>query len=253
MQALLLDALELGSLVLPPREGKAWFLPIPNVVARATTLSHFFVNLVSMARLDSELVEPTIERVAADYASRGHAFGWMVGPRSTPKDLRRHLEAHGMTLYKECAGLALTDLDAPVPVAPDVEIRAATSDDMPLFDQLKAASFEMSVEAAHWIDEMIFGVPDVKTHIAYREGKPVAFGQTFYARALGVAILGGAGTIPSERGKGVFRTLLAHRLAEAKRDGLKAATIQAFEDTSAPICTRLGFQEMGRLFLYRSA
>jgi predicted GNAT superfamily acetyltransferase len=63
-------------------------------------------------------------------------------------------------------------------------------------------------------------------------------------------MLSGAGTLARVRGRGVFRTLIAHRLASARAAGMGAATIQAFADTSAPICTRLGFESLGELRLY---
>ncbi len=39
----------------------------------------------------------------------------------------------------------------------------------------------------------------------------------------------GAGVLEAHRGRGVFRALLAHRFAEARGAGLKAATIQAYD------------------------
>jgi hypothetical protein len=38
---------------------------------------------------------------------------------------------------------------------------------------------------------------------------------------------------------------VAHRLADARTFGAEAAVIQAVRNTSAPICERLGFVELG--------
>ena len=55
---------------------------------------------------------------------------------------------------------------------------------------------------------------------------------------------GGSAVMPSHRGRGVYRALVARRLADARRDGAEAAVIQAVRSTSAPICVGLGFEEV---------
>jgi hypothetical protein len=52
------------------------------------------------------------------------------------------------------------------------------------------------------------------------------------------------------RGKGVFTSLVARRLADGRASGDRAAAIQAMRATSAPICARLGFRELCPLELW---
>lgn len=248
--ATLLDAIEIGSLVLPPIPEVAWFLDVPGVLARETTLSHPFVNLVAMARLEDDAADATIERVRAHFASAGKAFGWMVGPRSRPTDLAARLERHGLARFKDIDGLACTDLGLSIPIPSDVEVRTAGPEERDAFDALKAATFDMPLPAARWIDDMLFAAPPerVRLALAYLDGEPVGFAQTFWHGR--VAILAGAGVLTAHRGRGVFRALLAQRFADARAHDLSAATIQAYEDTSAPILARLGFRGHGRLALF---
>lgn len=250
----LLDALELGSLALPLSSGKTWRLDVPGVVARASTLSSPLINLVAMARLAPADADASIARIADHFRAAGQVFGWMVGPRSTPADLGERLEAAGLVVFKECLALAQTNLGIDIPVAPDVVVRRAGPDDIETFDALKAASFDLPLATARWIDELIFGpvATNVRAHIATIDGRPAGFGQMFLLPEQRIAILGGAGTHPDFRHRGVFRTLLAHRLADARAEGMQAAAIQSYEDTSAPICRRLGFVELGRLRHYTS-
>jgi len=253
-QADLLDALELGNLVLGPVPGLATYLDIVGVVGRETSVSLPFVNLVAMARLDEASADHVIRRVRGRYAASGKGFGWMVGPRTTPRDLPARLEAAGMRVFKEQLALADTDLTRAIPTSADVDVRVATRADIEVIDRIKAKAFDMPLASARWIDEMLFGAAErsgtLVFHLASIDGAPVAFSQTFLWRESGIAILAGAGTLPEARGRGVFRTLLAHRYAYARELGIRAATIQAYEDTSAPICKRLGFRELGRLTLY---
>lgn len=251
----LLDALELGSLVIGPVADKAWYPSFEGVVARESTISSPLVNLVAKARLDAATADDVITRVRDHYTRAGKVVGWMVGPRSTPPDLGARLGRAGFEVFKECLALADVDLDRLIPTTDDVVVRRATRADIDTVDRLKAATFDLPLAAARWIDEMLFEAAErlgtLRVYLASIDDEPVAFAQTFLLRESGVMILGGAGTLPSARGRGVFRTLLAHRYRDARAEGLSAATIQSYEDTSAPICKRLGFRELGRLTHYR--
>jgi len=57
------------------------------------------------------------------------------------------------------------------------------------------------------------------------------------------ASLWGGGTLPSWRGRGVFRSLVAHRAALAAARGFRYLQVDASPD-SRPILTRLGFVEL---------
>jgi len=56
--------------------------------------------------------------------------------------------------------------------------------------------------------------------------------------------------IPGVRGRGVYTSLVARRMADAYRDGARAAVIQAVRSTSAPICQKHGFVEFFNLDWY---
>jgi len=248
----LLDALEIGSLVLPPVPGAAEILDIPRVRVRATTIPNPFVNLAGMARFRDGEADALIRKVLREFARRRLPFGWMVGSRSAPGDLGDRLAAAGMTLRETYLALALRDLTHPIPVSSDVSVRRVSETDRALFSEMKSRSFGFPLEVAERIDEIVLGMlgDGISAHIALMDGRPVGFGQSFYVRDTGVVILGGSGVVPEARGKGAYRTLLARRLADATRDGMRAAVIQANAETSGPICLRLGFVDLGRLQFY---
>jgi predicted acetyltransferase len=54
----------------------------------------------------------------------------------------------------------------------------------------------------------------------------------------------GTSVAPLERGKGVYRALLQHRVAILHKLGIPLATVQAIVDTSAPICRKFGFEKV---------
>ena len=63
----------------------------------------------------------------------------------------------------------------------------------------------------------------------------------------GVAYLRNAMTVPAFRNRGVYLSLVAHRLAVARTMGYSAAVLQAQTATSAPILIKRGFKPVCRL------
>ncbi|MGM0854207.1 MAG: GNAT family N-acetyltransferase [Bacillota bacterium] len=79
--------------------------------------------------------------------------------------------------------------------------------------------------------------------LAYNEeGDPVGYGNYRYSSDNCVLYLNGSGVLPAERYKGVYSSLVAHRLEMAKRVQCRFVTCQARVGHSAPILKRLGFQ-----------
>ncbi|WP_229480231.1 GNAT family N-acetyltransferase [Mycolicibacterium mageritense] len=65
-----------------------------------------------------------------------------------------------------------------------------------------------------------------------------------------VARLWGAAVVPALRGRGVYRTLVRHRLVAAHTQGATLALVHA-APTSSPILQRLGFAKFGERHTFR--
>jgi hypothetical protein len=87
-----------------------------------------------------------------------------------------------------------------------------------------------------------FANPNIsyRSFLARFNGSPAATGMLRVVNGSGY-LLGGA-CRPEFRGRGLYRGLVAHRLAVLKREGVKMTLILARSSTSAPICRKLGFQ-----------
>jgi GNAT superfamily N-acetyltransferase len=220
-----------------------------GMVARSSSIASPFVNLAGRLRLGPD-PSAALDALCTHFASRNAPFGVMLGPRATPSDLPARLAQRGLGHAQRCEGLVLTDLTLNVPQAGSCVIRRIDAAQRTEFDRVKAESFEMPLAVARAIGDLLFGPAGVNAvlHLAYLDGRAVGFSQTFHHGA--VAILGGAGVIPAARGRGVFRALLASRFELARRHALRAATIQAYDHTSAPILKRLGFASRGDLYLW---
>lgn len=87
--------------------------------------------------------------------------------------------------------------------------------------------------------------------VAYLDGTAVGTGGLSLAD--GVARLWGGGVIPGARGRGVYRAVLAARLAYAVEHGATIALVKGRVETSGPILRRAGFQAYGQERSYRLA
>ena len=80
--------------------------------------------------------------------------------------------------------------------------------------------------------------------VAFAAETPVAAGRVEFRPGTDFAGLWGGATVPAWRGRGVFRSLVAHRAALASTRGFRYLQVDASAD-SRPILRRLGFVELG--------
>jgi len=243
MDEALLDALELGSLAAPMVPGKTWRVDLPGMFVRDSSIESQRSNQVALARLSANEADGAIARVRAHFGAR--PFGWNVGPRSTPADLEPRLAAHGFRMFRDSAGLVLRDLSRPVD-APELEIRRATLSDAESLAEICIAMFQQDPAEARWLQQIVLSEPRVGVWLALERGELLGFGQSLVTSE-GFLLLVGAATLPAARHRGVYRALLRHRIALAHAEGATAAIVQANDETSAPICKRVGFVEVCRL------
>jgi hypothetical protein len=246
----LIERMESSFNIIPELPGRLDLLDIPGVQGRVTNVSHPLANVVSAARLDEENADRTINEILELFDAREQAFGWVVGPASTPSDLGERLEAHSIPKASQMAGLVLTDLRTPIRSNPEVEVREVTGDELPGLTPLVAESFGIPANVSDlFFDALRFNSNKVRsrTYVASIGGQPVSWALMNYLPGEPIVQLGGASTLAEHRGNGVYTTLVARRLADAEADGMTAALIQAVQDTSAPICRKIGFREIGVL------
>ena len=95
-------------------------------------------------------------------------------------------------------------------------------------------------------------LPDCRSGfmLARADGNPAGTANYRYSSDGKVIYLTGASTLPTFRGRGVFRALVAHRLAQAQARGAVLATCLAKTGASAPILARLGFAHYFTLPVY---
>ena len=218
-------------------------------------MSHPTANLVGCADLDEASADTTIRQVRDRFAAAKKSFGWITSPSSRPSDIPRRLLEAGLVKADELAGMALTDLALPIRSNPEVEVRPATVAEQRQAIPMTAAAYGLPLEAAEWFTEALIGIGDrlrTTMYHAFLPGHhdPVAFGNLVFVPGTSIVLLGGAATVPDVRGRGIYTSLVARRLADARAAGAEAAVIQAVRGTSAPVCAKLGFRELLPLEFY---
>lgn len=226
----------------------------PVEVARVTgfrsdVIPSPYVNLVGRTRANSDTIEETIDRVYQAYD--GMPFGWIIGPLSTPPDLRRNLEHQGMVYYDHpMQGMALDDLTLPVPANSAIRVTRVTPREAVRHAEHLASCFGMGM-TPEAVQYMFLGYRDTQVYLAFSDADAVPVGfATLTAVSSEVVLLGGAAVSEAWRGQHVYKTLVKNRLEDARRMGATTAVIQAVADTAAPICQGLGFREICQFDVY---
>jgi hypothetical protein len=249
------DAVERTLFVYPEVRGMVSDIRVPGVVGRETPVSHPTANLVGCSTLDAGSADATIRAVHERFAAKKKSFGWMTSPSSRPPDIAQRLTEAGLVKAGELAGMTLTDLSWPIRANPEVEVRAASVDEQRRAIPMTAIAYDLPLDVAEWIAEALIGAADRLQFTMYHaflpdHTGPVAFGNLVFVPGTSIVLLGGAATLSDVRGRGIYTSLVARRLADARKAGADAAVIQAVRATSAPVCANLGFKEVLPLDLY---
>jgi GNAT superfamily N-acetyltransferase len=252
---ILLEAIDTSMFLLPELPSRVAWLKIPGMRGRMIDGSNPFVSLAGAARLTRTNVDATLVQIHGRFTAQNKAYGWIVSPLSRPGSLGKRLERLGQENILELAGMAHTRLDSAITVNPAVTVRQTTADDREIAIPLLAAALGFTLEGARATVEALALSPDPirrRAYLAYLKDipEPVAYASMIYLPDQPVVVLYCAATLEAYRGQGVYTSLVARRLADAYRDGARAAVIQAVRSTSAPICQKLGFVEFFHMDWY---
>jgi GNAT superfamily N-acetyltransferase len=207
---------------------------------------------VQRVRLEENGVERAVEEIRALLRARGRSGAeWELGESCTPPDLLGRLAALGIVPDADepvAIGMVLT-AGSEMTEPPGTSARPVESID----ELVTARRIQDEAFGDHWSEEVEFeqveadytreGV-DGSTFLGFVDGEPVAAGYASYT-PLGLLLFGGA-TLPSARGRGAYRALVAARAREAAARGTPVLVTHAGQ-MSRPILERLGFAPVARI------
>ena len=210
------------------------------------------LNEVIFSRMTSDEADRVIEETIAEYRAAGQPTKWCVGPWTEPADLGERLAHRGFSRW-DVRGMGCST-DHVLARAPGVAV-----------EQITGATLEpyLAVVIANWSlgDAQLEG--ERRAHRAAIDAAPRSawfFGARLDGEMVGTAglfgrersgyFVGGA-VLSRARGRGVYRALVAARLAFLRARGVPYAVTQAREATSAPMLEHLGFETLFRSTCWR--
>jgi GNAT superfamily N-acetyltransferase len=206
---------------------------------------------VQRVRLDEDEVESAVAEIRELLMVRGRRGAeWELGDSTTPPDLIERLATLGIVPDEDepvAIGMVLSDAGA-LEVPDGVSARRVASvEELVTARKIQHEAFggdaeEVGFEQAEadFASEGEAG----STFLAFADNEPIAAGYASYT-PLGFLLFGGA-TLPSARGRGGYRALVAARAREAAERGTPVVVTHAGQ-MSRPILERLGFTPVSRI------
>lgn len=211
----------------------------------------FWLNVVLRASMTDADADRRIAETIEHYRALGLSFLWNVGENSRPRDLGERLVRAGLSFRKEALGMVLETEGVPLSLDGDVATETVHNGNVDDYVDLAMAGWENAPEQRAALSEDMHRAvrearADVQYFIARRHGQAAGTAFVRVVEALGGAVgyLVGGSVHPKHRSKGVYRALVAARAEWLRACNVEWMAVQAFSDTSAPICRRLGFRHV---------
>ncbi len=209
-----------------------------------------YANTVVRTRAPAERLPALLDEVAAAHAA--HGSRWLTADTFDHRPLEAALAARGYepAFRHDAVALAVeafTPRRSPGITARVVDDMASLRD---AYTVLAAAFGGTAPTDPEIYDRALVGctAPAARTRrvVAYdAHGAPLATGAFNVYPELGIAFLWGGGTVPEGRGRGAYSAVLATRIEQLRRAGVKWAGLYARRETSAPIVKKQGFEVHG--------
>lgn len=196
----------------------------------------------------SERISETIEH----YKNLKLPFRFKISPSSRPENISSILLQHNLEKKETLYGLYADPNNLTFPKNPEVEIKLLNLSTLEDWLIVQTSAWGVPAQGIEYLRKQMentlkVNVQDNLDFIAYYNQKPVA------SAALriydGFALLVGGAVTPAERKKGIYRSLLSYRLDIIKNLNLPAI-IHCLENTSAPICLKLGFEKICEIYSF---
>jgi hypothetical protein len=200
-------------------------------------------------RVDAADIDGRLDALIGQVGAHAGRYLWVVGPSTRPRDLADRLVARGFDVAYTWDGLALDDLSVTLPMNDDVRIEPLSWENVEEYAARCTGSTDPEARAARHLSAHRYLCStnrEVRIVVA-RVGGHVAGYAVLRIEPTRVAYLRSAMTVAEFRRRGVFLSLVAHRLAIARAAGCTAAVVQAMTTTSAPILMKRGFKPVCQL------
>ncbi|MEV8170118.1 hypothetical protein [Microbacterium sp. NPDC077486] len=209
---------------------------------------------VTSARPAAEVLDGALDRTRACGES---VFTFWTNPADDP-DLEEELRRRGAVHFDTVTVFARPTSGAAVDVPPGVsaevvravdQLREVDAINVPVWEQQPLDDDGLRAEFAELTEALDAGTGF--RVLGRIDGRAVSTGGCTIVD--GFTRLWGAATLEADRGRGVYRAVLAERLRQSAARGARTALVKGRVSTSAPILARAGFTRYGDERGYRLA
>lgn len=206
------------------------------------------------SRLDDASADAAIAEQIRHFAEMGQPFEWKHYAHDLPLDLPRRLIAAGFEAGAEEALMVAELAGLDTETAPPPGVRIVTVSDEAGVSLLQRVHDEVfggdhSGLCLSLLAQLAEAPETVAAVVAMAGDVAVASARVELHRGTEFASLWGGCTLPSFRGRGLYRALVAHRARIAVERGFRYVQVDALP-TSRPILERLGFVELSKTTPY---
>jgi hypothetical protein len=210
---------------------------------------------IMRVRFPPERVRDRLGEVLDAIDADHHDYRWFVEP-SSPPGLDDALVDRGLRLMAEMNLMVLPDLSVDIPVNPELRVEELSQENASDYIAFWQSLEGETTSPARWEEVMDRYLAaekrELTIYLPRLEGRIVGMASMRIEQD-GVVYQRDAVTLPEFRGRGIYLTLVAHRVAAGRACGCAAALVQANVHTSSPILAKRGFHTVGQQRAYRAA
>jgi GNAT superfamily N-acetyltransferase len=210
--------------------------------------------IVQWINIDPLQTDERLEALEHEAGAGGRPVRWTFGDTSSPPNLAQRLEARGLRRIIHWDGLALTDLRTEIPVNPDIQVEPLSEENLAEWAAAREPADptrrQERIAAAHRFLRNDHRA--ILSFLGRLDGQIASFA-ILRIEPNGVAYLRNAATVPAFRNRGVYLTLVAHRLNVAREAGCQVAVVAAQTRSSSPILRKRGFVRVCGFYGYARA
>lgn len=212
------------------------------------TLNDPSTNEVRLSLIKPELIPSKIEETFALYRSHKLDFRWATGPMSTP-GIEEMIAPLASTSW-DYVGMAMETSKKAFGEA-EISIERVDEDNLSQYLRINLEGWELNEysEAAKVRFTKMARHPSYRCFLAKKNNVYVGTAATILREGFGYLI--GAVVIKEHRGAGAYKRLIDARMNDLYEIKLPFAVTQARTKTSAPILSKLGFEEVFQGKIYK--
>lgn len=236
------------------KRSSSTLLDIPEIRGYITPIKDSWANRVSFSEKKCSVEK--IREVQSFFDESNSGFTWAVNEQQIARKLPEMLISCNFhpARYHRVAGMMLQSSKNHDNFIVNNNIVVKEADQKNIDRNVDVVIKASGIRNEAYIRHIMAKDNYIKTKVFFSymadEKEPIGYAKSCYLRNGTIHMLMGAAVRPEYRNRGIYSTLLQHRIAEAKTEGVHTHITQALRSSSFSTCARFGFKEICGLEFY---